>query len=112
MFKRARVCWGVGGEIRVLGLARAANVPQVPMSFHRASLRNLSTSLGTLMAPSDDGPALNQGYQQLRARPPLRLRLAAEVAVCVLQNGHHGWVPAVKCAILDAHGAYCRATEE
>jgi hypothetical protein len=63
MFKRARVCRGVGSEIHLLGPARAANVPQVPMSFHWASLRNLSTSLGTPMAPSDDGPASNQGYQ-------------------------------------------------
>jgi hypothetical protein len=90
MFKRAWVCRGVGSEIRVLGPVHAANVPQVPMSFHWASLRNLSTSLGTPMVPSDDSPALNQGYQRLCARPPLRLRLAAEVAACVLQNGHHG----------------------
>jgi hypothetical protein len=71
MFKQARVCQGVGSEICVLGPARAANVPQVPMSFHRVSLRNLSTSLGTPMAPSDDSPASNQGYQRLRAWPPL-----------------------------------------
>jgi hypothetical protein len=112
MFKRARVCRGVGGEICVLGLARAANVPRVPMSFHQASLRNLSTSLGTPLAPSDNSPALNQGYQQLRAWPPLRLQLAAEVAARILQSGHHGPVPAVKHAILDARSAYCRATEE
>jgi hypothetical protein len=112
MFKRARVCRGVGSEIHVLGPARAANVPRVPMSFHWASLRNLSTSLVTPMAPSDNGPASNQGYQQLRAWPPLRLRLAAEVAACVLQNGHHGRVPDVKCAILDAGGTYHQATEE
>jgi hypothetical protein len=73
MFKQAQVCQGVGGEIHVLGPARAASVLQVPMSFHWASLCNLSTSLGTPMAPSNDGPASNQGYQPLCAQPPLQL---------------------------------------
>jgi hypothetical protein len=106
------VCWDVGSEIHVLGPARAPNVLWVPMSFHWVSLCNLSTSLGTPVAPSDDGPASNQGYQQLHAQPPLRLQLVVEVVVCILQNGHHGRVPAVKCAILDAHGAYRRAVKE
>jgi hypothetical protein len=49
------VCWDVGSEARVLGPAHAPNALQVPMSFHRVSLRNLSTSLGTPVAPSDVG---------------------------------------------------------
>jgi hypothetical protein len=104
------VCWDVGSEIDVLGPAHAPNVLRVPMSFHRVSFHNLSTSLGTPVAPSDNGPASNQEYQQLH--PPLQLQLAAEVVVYVLQNGHHGRVPAAKCARLDGRGTYRRAVKE
>jgi hypothetical protein len=54
-------CQDVGSETHVLGPAHAPNAPRVPMSFHQVSLRNLSTSLGTPVAPSDVSPALNRG---------------------------------------------------